>query len=58
MDDNKKILYSESADYFPEEIRKKHKLGECSEEDEMPEDCGGIKPIPLIDETETKSVSG
>ena len=56
MDDNKKIVYSEPTDYFPEEIRKKHKLGEYSEEETL-EDCGGIKPIPMIDETETKSVS-
>lgn len=54
MDDNKKIVYSEPTDYFPEEIRKNHKLGEYSEEETL-EDCGGIKPIPMIDET--KSVS-
>ncbi len=54
MDDNKKIVYSEPTDYFPEEIRKKHKLGEYSEEETL-EDCSGIEPIPMIDET--KSVS-
>lgn len=54
MDDNKKIVYSEPTDYFPEEIRKKQKLGEYSEKDTLG-DCGGIKPIPMIDET--KSVS-
>ncbi len=51
MDDNRKIVYSEPTDYFPEEIRKKQKLGEYSEEDTL-EDCGGIEPIPMIDETE------
>ncbi|MBQ8762787.1 MAG: hypothetical protein IJZ07_01625 [Clostridia bacterium] len=56
MDDNKKISYSESADYFPEEIRKKHKFCEYSED--RLEDCGGIEPIPLINHPETKSVSG
>ena len=56
MDDNKKIVYSEPTNYFPEEIRKNHKLGEYSEEETL-EDCGGIKPIPMIYETETKSVS-
>lgn len=55
MDDNKKIVYSEPTDYFPEEIQKKYKIGEYSED--MLEDCGGIEPIPMIDETETKSVS-
>jgi hypothetical protein len=29
----KKIAYKEPADYFPEEIRKKYKLGEYSEDD-------------------------
>lgn len=54
MDDNRKIVYSEPTDYFPEKIRKEQKLGEYSEEDTL-EDCGGIEPIPMIDET--KSVS-
>lgn len=54
MDDNKKIVYSEPTDYFPEEIRKKYKIGEYSEKDTL-KDCGGIEPIPMIDEM--KSVS-
>lgn len=54
---DKKIIYSESLDYFPEEIRKKHKMGEYADEETL-EDCGGIKPLPLIDEAEkTKTVS-
>ena len=28
---NKKITYVEPADYFPENIRKKHKIGEYAE---------------------------
>lgn len=57
MNDNKKIVYSEPSDYFPEEIRKKHKLGEYSEEETL-EDCGGIQPLPMIEETEkTKNAS-
>lgn len=40
----------------PKKYVKKHKLGEYSEEETL-EDWGGIKPIPMIDETETKSVS-
>lgn len=31
--EEKKIVYSEPLDYFPEEIRKKYKLGEYAEED-------------------------
>lgn len=57
MDDNKKIVYSEPTDYFHEEIRKKHNLGEYSEEETL-EDCGGIQPLPMIEETEkTKNAS-
>ncbi len=33
-DNSTKIVYSEPDDYFPEELRKKHKLGEYAEEDE------------------------
>lgn len=29
--DTKKIMYSEPGDYFPKELRKKHKLGEYAE---------------------------
>ena len=32
MDQDIKIVYAEPADYFPEEIRKKYKLGEFAEE--------------------------
>ena len=33
--EEKKIVYSEPLDYFPEEIRKKYKLGEYAEEDSI-----------------------
>ena len=57
MSDNKKIVYSEPADYFPEEIRKKYKLGEYAEEDTL-EDCAGIQPIPMIEDPDkTKPTS-
>ena len=42
------INYFEPADYFPEEIRKKYKLGEYSAEEEFLEDCAGIQPMPLL----------
>ena len=53
-----KIVYAEPQDYFPEEIRKKYKLGEHSESVEekaegVVECCGGIQPIihpPIFDE--------
>ena len=51
MDKKKKIVYSEPLDYFPEETRKKHKLGEYADEDTL-EDCGGIQPLPMIEEIE------
>lgn len=56
MDTNKKIIYSEPLDYFPEEIRKEHELGEFAESKTL-EDCGGIQPIPMIEETD-KAKSG
>ena len=56
MDDNKKIVYSEPTDYFPEEIRKNHKLGEYSEEDTL-EDCGGIQPLPMIEEADDSATA-
>ena len=57
MDENKKIVYSESDDYFPKKTCKKYELGEFADDDTL-EDCGGIKPFPLIDEAEkTKTVS-
>lgn len=57
MDSKKKMAYSEPLDYFPEEIRKEHKLGEYAESETL-EDCGGIQPLPLFDETEkSKTVS-
>jgi hypothetical protein len=31
---DKKIIYSEPADYFPKELRKKHKIGEYAENTE------------------------
>ena len=31
MADKKKVVYSEPADYFPKELRKKYKLGEYAE---------------------------
>ena len=48
MNKKKKIVYSEPLDYFPEETRKKHKLGEFLNEETL-EDCGGIQPLPMID---------
>ena len=46
----KKVAYVEPEDYFPKELRKKYKLGECAESDEKQKeeyitDCGGIQPI-------------
>ena len=35
---NKKIKYIEPADYFPKNIRKKHKLGEYAEKDKSAKD--------------------
>ena len=56
MSNNKKIVYSEPADYFPEEIRKEYKLGEYVEEP-MLEDCAGIQPNPMIEEPDkTKKI--
>ena len=47
-----KVAYAEPDDYFPEEIRKKYKLGEYAEpeNEEYLEDCGGIQPDPLLPE--------
>lgn len=38
MGNEKKIVYSEPADFFPKELREKYKLGEFAEdtEDEEP----------------------
>ncbi|MBQ6932435.1 MAG: ADP-ribosylglycohydrolase family protein [Clostridia bacterium] len=46
----KVIVYSEPADYFPEEIRKKCHLGEYADDDGYLTDCGGIQPIDLYEE--------
>ncbi len=51
MNKKKKIVYSEPLDYFPEETRRKYKLGEFADGDTL-EDCGGIQPLPMIEETE------
>lgn len=57
MDEKKKFVYSEPDNYFPEEIRRKYKFGKFADENTL-EDCGGIKPLPLVDESEkTKTVS-
>ena len=44
-----KVVYVEPADYIPEDLRRKYKLGEFAEPkneaENMDEDCGGIKPI-------------
>ena len=46
------VVYAEPANYIPEELRRKYKLGEFAEPkhgaEEMDEDCGGIKPIDPI----------
>ena len=31
-----KIMYSEPADYFPEDVRRKYKLGEFNTDDDEP----------------------
>lgn len=53
--EKKKIVYVEPAEYIPEDLRRKYKLGEFAEpknrEEEMDEDCGGIKPIDPITPT-------
>lgn len=48
--EKKKIKYSEPAEYFPKEIRKKYGLGEYAEKEsrEFDDDCGGLKPYNLI----------
>lgn len=55
-----KAVYIEPADYIPEDLRRKYKLGEFAEpeneeehgSDEMIEDCGGIQSIviPMLEE--------
>ena len=47
---NKKIKYSEPAEYFPKEVREKYKLGEYAENEskEFDDDCGGLKPYNPI----------
>lgn len=47
---NKKIKYSEPAEYFPKEVREKYKLGEYAEKEnkELEEDCGGLRPYNSI----------
>ena len=46
----KVIVYSESNDYFPEEIRKMHSLGEYADKNGYVTDCAEIQPIDLFEE--------
>lgn len=58
-----KVVYVEPADYIPEDLRRKYKLGEFAEPkheaEKMDEDCCGIQPIDPIEpprkEDEAKS---
>ena len=53
MESEKDIVYSESEDYFPAEIRKKFKLGEYTDKDTF-EGCGGIESLLLLEKAEKK----